>query len=320
MSGRWSWKSRVGAGALAGALCAAAGGTTAKPAQLAPPALDDVEQMCALLTSCDGIPVPQGMIPADFAKCVRAMGEELSKPSGIGFSLTIRECGLKANTCAQLRTCTLRGAKPDACTGRGQQGVAGYCDIDGRALSCFKDKILAVRDCPRGGEQCAVRSGEAYCALGPCPSDFQEGAPAICSGSGTRILRCEKGKLVSLDCAAFGLKCAATGGVAGCAADTPACTSAATSCDGNVAVGCHNGHEVRIDCAAGGMVCGQGPAVGACAMPAPEKGERCDPAAPARCDGATIKYCAAGKPRSFPCKAVSFNKCVADAKGVRCSS
>jgi hypothetical protein len=59
--------------------------------------------------------------------------------------------------------------------------------------------------------------------------------------------------------------------------------------------------------------------VGACAAPPPEK-EKCDPGAAAKCDGSSIKYCAAGKTRSYPCKAVSFNRCVADGKGVRCAS
>ncbi len=316
-----SWRGRLLAAsvATAGGLCLAAGG--ARPGDLKPPVLDDVEQMCALFASCEGVPIPAGMIPQDFPKCVRAMSEELAKPSAVGFSLTIRECGLRANTCAQLRTCALRGAKPDACVGRGGQGVAGFCDADGRALSCSKDKVLAVRDCPRGGEQCAVRSGEAYCALGPCPAEIQEGAAPVCSGSGTRILRCEKGKLVSLDCAAFGLKCVHADGAAACAPDTTVCTNGAASCDGEVAIGCHHGHQVRIDCAAGGLVCGGAASVpvGACAMPAPEKGEKCDPAAPARCEGSTLKYCAAGRPRSYPCKAVGFNRCVSDAKGARCA-
>src|SRR5262249_5633394 len=155
--------------------------------------------------------------------CVRTMSDELARPSSVAFSLTIRECGLRANTCAQLRTCALRGAKPDACTGRGGQSVVGYCDIEGRALSCFHDRVQAVRDCPRGAEQCVVRDGEAYCALGPCPEGMREGAPATCSATGTRILRCEKGRLVSLDCSAFGLKCAMSDGVAGCTPDTAAC-------------------------------------------------------------------------------------------------
>jgi hypothetical protein len=302
-----------------------AGRTAQKAPSYAPPVLDDVEQMCALLVSCDGLPLPPTMIPSDFAKCVRTMGEELSRPSGIGFSLTVRECGLRANTCAQLRTCALRGAKTDACAGRGGQSIIGYCDIDGRALSCFRDKVLAVRDCPRGGEQCAVRGGEAYCTLGPCPPEMTEGAAPTCSANGTRILRCEKGKLVSLDCTAFGLKCAIAEGVAGCTTDGPACTSGATRCDGSAAVGCHHGHEVRVDCAASGMTCGGPPgsvAVGACAVaPSREREkEKCDPNAPAKCDGAAIKYCVAGKARTYPCKAVSFNRCVSDAKGARCAS
>jgi hypothetical protein len=276
--------------------------------------------MCALLTSCDGLPLPQHLVPQDFAKCVRAMGDDLTKPSSVAYSLTIRECGLGATTCTDLRRCALRGAKADACVGRGGEGVADYCDAEGRALSCLHDKVVAVRDCPRGGEQCAVRGGEAYCALGSCPPEILEGAPPVCSASGTRVLRCQRGRLVSLDCGAFGLKCAVAGGVPGCASDTAACSSSAVRCEGAVAVGCHQGHEVRIDCRAAGLTCSPSAApraVGACATP--ESADACDPAAPARCDGASIKYCSAGRPRSVSCKAQGFTRCINDSRGIRCA-
>jgi hypothetical protein len=300
-----------------------------------PPVVEDVEHMCALLTSCDGLPIPPNIIPPDFATCVRQMTTEMASPSAVAFSLLLRECGLSANSCTELRTCALRGAKPDTCTGRGKQTVAGFCDVDGRAMSCFHDHIQAVRDCPRGGEQCAVRQGEALCTLGACPDAVKEGAPPVCSASGTRILRCEHGQLVSLDCTAFGLVCGSSAGagnggavVPTCVPPTPACTPATKRCDGNVSVSCYGGHEVKVDCGAAGLECappntaGQAPMstspVGACFSSVPAA-SACDPQSAARCDGATIRYCDLGKPRAYLCKSLGFSRCgAATGGGVRC--
>ncbi len=287
-----------------------------------PPLVDDVEQMCALLSSCDGLPIPSSLLPHDFAGCVKAMQNDMTSPAAVNFSLTLRECGLRANSCNMLRTCALRGAKSDVCVGRGKTSPAGYCDSDGRAVSCFHEKVLAVRDCPRGGEQCAVREGESLCTLGACPADVKEGAPAQCSASGKRILKCEKGRLSSLDCAAFGLKCGTQpDGTPGCTTQGKACVQGSKRCDGNVAVGCFNGHETRVDCSAAGLTCNGAPgatAIGACYAPVPDSG-KCDASAAPSCNGATISYCADGKSRSYFCKAMGFNKCVKDTHGVRCA-
>jgi hypothetical protein len=285
--------------------------------RVVPPVIDDVEQVCALLTSCDRLPIPAGIVPGDFAACVKMLAGQLASPSAIAYSLLIRECGLRANSCSELRTCGLRGASPEACTGRGKDAVAGYCDIDGRALRCWHEKVVGVRDCPRGGEQCSVREGQAACSLGPCPKEVPEGAPATCSASGTRILKCEHGVLTSLDCSAFGLICSAGAGEAACASPTAACSGDARRCEGEVAVSCLAGHEVRVDCAAGGLACGgSGKSVGACTAPA--AGPACDPAAAARCEGATIRYCDAGRPRAYLCKSLGFSRCISDANGARC--
>lgn len=303
----------------------AASTATASPdtTTVTPPVIDDVEQMCALLTSCDGLPLPPQFLPHDFAGCVKQMHADMTAPSAVNFSLTLRECGLRANSCSALRTCAMRGAKVDTCVGRGKTSSAGFCDSDGRAISCFHEKVAAVRDCPRGGEQCAVREGEALCTLGACPADVKEGAPATCSASGKRILRCEKGRLASLDCAAFGLRCAVQAdGTPGCATQGKACAPGSKRCEGNVAVGCFNGHETRVDCSASNLQCNATPGatqVGACYAPAPDSG-KCDGSSGPSCNGATITYCSDGKSRSYFCKAMGFSKCVKDAKGVRCAS
>jgi hypothetical protein len=287
-----------------------------------PPDLDDVEHMCALLTGCDKLPLPPNLIPPDFASCVKRFTDEMTSAGGLMSSLTIRECGLQANSCAGLRACALRGANPEACSGRGRQGFVGFCDVDGRALTCWHDQIVAIRDCGRGGETCIVQGGDAKCTLGPCPSDVKEGDKPRCSQSGTHLLHCEKGKLASLDCAAFGLKCATdSGGTSACATQGNVCTGTAKHCDGNTAVGCFNGHEVRVDCAAAGLVCNPTPGgtpVGACVAP-PQPIGGCDPSAAAKCDGANVRYCIAGKPRSHFCKATGFNKCDSSHNGPRCA-
>jgi hypothetical protein len=231
---------------------------------------------------------------------------------------------LQANSCSSLRACALHGANAEVCAGRGKSGLVGTCDVDGRAITCWHEQAIAVRDCTRGGEQCYVQAGtgNALCSLGPCPGTIKEGDKPVCSASGTHKLQCEKGgKLASLDCAAFGLKCqVGSDGVAGCSTSGPPCTGNAKHCDGNTAVGCFNGHEVRVDCAAAGLTCNTQPGgqpVGVCATPPPPLGG-CDPNERARCDGASIKYCYAGRPRSYFCKALGFNKCD-NHNGVRCT-
>jgi len=295
--------------------------THAQRGEVVPPDLDDVEHMCALLTSCDHLPIPPGMIPSDFTACVKKFTEEMSSVAAINFSLTMRECGLQSNSCSTLRACALHGAAPNACAGRGKQGVVGFCDVDGRALTCWNGQVLAVRDCLRGGEQCIVVGGQATCTLGPCPSEIKEGDQPRCSASGTHILHCEKGKLASLDCAAFGLRCSTSSdGTAGCATNLPACASGAKWCDGTTAVGCLNGHQVRVDCGEAGLQCNPSPGgttVGSCVATPPPVGA-CDPGERPRCDGANIKYCYAGKPRSYFCKALGFDKCTSGRSGVRC--
>ncbi len=335
----------LGLGLLLTLICAAAGTTVVAPAEGAgpggadggaalssfvahaqrgevePPDIDDVEHMCALLTSCDKLALPSGWIPPDFQSCVKKFTEDLTSPSAVNFSLTIRECGLQSNSCAALRSCALHGASPDSCQGRGHAGVVGFCDVDGRALSCWHDQVLSVVDCGRGNEQCIVAGGDSKCVLGPCPGNIKDGDKPVCANDGAHKLQCEKGKLVSRDCGVFGLKCT-TGadGAAACATSSPACTGNSKRCDGNTAVGCFNGHEVRVDCAAAGLSCNSTPGstpVGACVSTPPANG--CDPSTPAKCDGASIKHCYGGKPRAYFCKALGFNKCDSSGKGVRCA-
>lgn len=294
----------------------------AQRGEVEPPEVAQVERMCALLTSCDNLPIPPSLVPEDFAACVKKMSDEMASPTAVNFSLTLRECGLQSDSCSALRACAMHGASTSACAGRGKQAVVGFCDVDGRALTCWHDQPLAVRDCPRGGEQCLVVGGQATCTLGPCPATIAEGDKPRCSASGTHILHCEKGKLASLDCAAFGLKCAVAGdGSAGCATGGPACAGSAVRCEGNVAAGCTNGHEVRVDCATAGLACSQaagaGSPVGACVQ-APPAGGGCDPNDKPKCEDGSIRYCAAGRPRSYPCKAAGFGRCDASKGATRC--
>lgn len=305
----------------------AGGGRTHVGGHVVPADLEDVEHMCALLTACDKLPLPSGLVPHDFVGCTRALHAELASPSAVTFSLTLRECGLRASSCGELRSCALRGAKVDVCAGRGKAGPVDMCDGDGRAITCNAERVTLVRDCPRGGEQCVVSDGHAVCALGSCE---KEAAPA-CSASGTRVLECKKGKLLSLDCGAFGLRCTPSPDGPKCATPAASCQEGSTRCEGSTAVGCFRGHEVRVDCGARGLACGAGTdapggaqsAIGACALPAVRATDAgppaCDPAAPPRCDGATLRWCAWGQPRAYLCKSVGLQRCVSDDKGARCA-
>ncbi|MDB4943140.1 MAG: hypothetical protein JWP97_2674 [Labilithrix sp.] len=310
--------SRTGAADDAGATVVPPGGTAvprpaaAPPAHVTPVDLEDVEHMCALLTSCERLPLPAGLVPKDFVACTKALYAELASPAAASFSLTLRDCGLRASSCGELRTCALRGASADACKGRGKVGPVDLCDAEGRAVTCSQERVALVRDCPRGGEQCAVRDGKAVCALGPCETE----AASSCSPSGTRVVECKKGKLLSLDCGAFGLRCAPSAEGPQCATQGAPCTEDAQRCDGATSIACWHRHEVRVDCGARGLVCasgqaaGGGPAmavVGACAV---AKAGACDPAAPGTCDGATLRYCAFGQPRAYLCKSVGLSRCV----------
>jgi len=102
--------------------------------RVVPPALDDVEHMCALLTGCDRLPLPSGLVPRDFVSCVRSTYEELASGKAVTYSLTLKECGLKASSCGELRTCALRGAKAETCTGRGKAGAVVFVDHPAEAL------------------------------------------------------------------------------------------------------------------------------------------------------------------------------------------
>ena len=303
-----------------------------------PADLEDVEHMCALLTACEKLPLPSGIVPHDFVGCTRTLYAELASPAAVAFSLTLRDCGLRASSCGELRSCALRGAKVDVCAGRGKAGPVDMCDGDGRAITCTNERVSLVRDCPRGGEQCVVREGHAVCALGSCE---KETAPA-CSVSGTRVLECKKGKLLSLDCGAFGLQCASSADGPKCATQGVTCREGSTRCDGPNAVGCWHCHEVRVDCGARGLGCGVASgagdgggrasssplSVGACAVIAPPArpagtdagaAAPCDPSAAPRCDGASLRWCAWGQPRSYLCKSVGLQRCVSDEKGARCA-
>jgi len=279
---------------------------------LRPADADDVEHMCALLTGCDHLPLPSGLVPKDFAVCVRVMAQELASERALELSLLIKECGLGASSCAQLRSCALRGVRPDACAGRAKSGAADHCDADGRAVSCAREQVTLVRDCPRAGEQCSVVEGSAHCGLGTCSAD----APRSCSPSGTKIIECRQGRLLSTDCSLFGMRCEPLAQGPACVPRSPGCTEGESRCEADIAVACHRAHEVRVDCGAAGLVCGgAGVPVGACRTK--------DPAAcvegPGRCEGGNIRYCVAGRARSYNCRALGLSRCLPTRDGARCA-
>src|SRR4051794_15114024 len=81
----------VGRALAAGSAAAAAraAGNAGPPPQVrvVPADLEDVEHMCALLTACDKLPLPAGLVPHDFVGCTRALHAELASPAAVTFSL-----------------------------------------------------------------------------------------------------------------------------------------------------------------------------------------------------------------------------------------
>jgi hypothetical protein len=295
-----------------------------------PPSLDDAEAFCALVLACRDVPM---FPPApDFAGCVRAVMDQLSVPSALNASLSIRECGLSATSCKTLRACALKGVDPKICDGVAttSEGPIGKCDLDARAVTCFRGKVLGVRNCGLADELCVVKNGKADCALaGACPA----GAKDEWTCAGSRMVKCQDGKFLSIDCKVLNLGCNTFTDdkgktQAGCAPQsTTACKGDKTSCKGDLAIGCNNGREVRVACGEAGMTCSD-PAkpgertVGVCEVPAPPAGKACDPKKfESKCDGSSIVHCVAGQVRNLPCKAIGATKCVTDkGTGPRCTA
>lgn len=285
-----------------------------------PPSIEDIEEMCALLLGCPDVPLTAPK--QDFGECVQYFWSSLSSPEAIKFSIPLRECGMQSDSCKELRECALRGAAQDACKGRGKDKAVGFCDNDDRAITCYKEKVVQVRNCPKYGEQCSAREGNATCTLGNCPSDVPSDGSPVCSTNGQKIFSCDKGKLVSLDCTAFGLSCIKDDGKPSCAvASTPKCTKGSAKCDGDDHVGCISGHEVKVQCGKSGLKCTSTPdksTIGACTSP-PLDGGTCTPGSPSKCSGANIEYCVGGKTRSYFCKGLGFSKCAGKAGQVSCA-
>ena len=287
-----------------------------------PPAVEDVEEMCAFLIGCPDIPLP---VPRqDVGECVQHFIHGMTSPEAVKFSLPLRECGLQANSCKELRECAQRGVQPSICKDRGADKPISFCDTEGRVVNCYKGKLMQVRDCPRYGEQCAARDGSAACVLGSCPAEVPSDGTPVCSANGQKVFQCDRGKLVSLDCTAFGLACVKDPeGKPACAPpSTTACaTKGTTRCEGEDAIGCVGGHEVHVQCGKSGMKCAEKPGkdtYGVCAAPAADGGS-CTPDSPSKCNGSTVQYCLAGAQRSFFCKGLGFDKCLGGPGKVHCA-
>lgn len=293
-----------------------------------PPSVDDAEAFCALALACQDVafypPAP------DFSGCVQALMDELTIPSAINASLAIRDCGLSATSCKRLRACALKGANPADCAGVAMTSAKpiGKCDLDGRAITCWKGKVLGVRDCSLGDEICSVNDGQADCALaGGCPAS----AKADWTCASTRMVKCQNNNFVSVDCKVMNLACvsgtdASGKAVVGCAPPGGvACKGDKVTCSGTSAIGCVYGKEVKVACGDQGMTCGDplkptDQSVGVCEMPV--SGTPCDPKKfTSSCKGSAIEYCSHGMVRSFQCKAIGATKCVLDkGTGPRCTA
>lgn len=306
--------------------------TKAGVGQVLPPSIDDAEAFCAMALACRDVPV---FPPApDFAGCVKSLMEQLSSPAALNASVTIRECGLSSTSCKNLRTCMLKGVDPKICDNFAMTSDSpiGKCDVDARAVTCWRGKVLGVRNCGVADELCVVKGGKADCALaGPCPANAKD--DWTCAGS--RMVKCQDSKFLSIDCKVLNLTCNAFNdsngkSAVGCAPPTLGTCKATNSwtCNGKMAMGCVNGKEVKVDCGESGMTCGdpKNPtdrSVGACELPANTDPKlQCDPKKfDAKCEGANMVYCAAGQIRKYPCKSIGATKCVSDkGTGPRCTA
>ena len=288
-----------------------------------PPSVDDAEAFCALALGCKDVPlVPPAQ---DFPGCVRALLDQLSSPAALNASVAIRECGLNATSCSRLRQCALKGAAPNICEGVALESKEpiGKCDLEARAVTCWRGKVLGVRNCGLADELCVVKEGRAECALpGPCPP----GAKAEWTCAGTRMVKCQESRFLSVDCRVLNLACTdsvdTTGRhQVGCAPSmAPTCKDSKIACKEANAVGCVLGKTVSVECGDQGMTCAdpsKAPGyrtAGACEMPQGQPA--CDPSTfPAKCDGSSIRYCSFGTVRSYPCKSTGATRCATD-KGI----
>jgi hypothetical protein len=215
------------------------------------------------------------------------LGHELS--SRVPCLLAAKDCpGVLACLAAPLSLACANG-DDDATVGCSGD-VAWYCD-DGRRVA---------HDCAEWGLRCQQKtSSYPDCAqVQPCAG------PTALACQGDVATACFIGHglpdwtLLSLDCAAVGLKCdvsparigrdASPGGLCGGAG--PACNeySTAPHCEGDHVVRCEHGQERRWDCAFSGLHClgdvgSGGEAIG------------CSPVAdcfsPRTCEGDTLAYC-----------------------------
>jgi hypothetical protein len=297
--------------------------------QVLPPSIEDAEAFCALALACKDVPM---FPPApDLPSCVHDLMTQLSTPAALNASLAIRQCGLTATSCASLRKCALKGAESKVCDGVALESKEpiGKCDIGGHAVTCWRGKVLGVRDCELADELCVAKEGKAECALpGACPA----GTKNEWSCAGTRMVKCQDGKFLSIDCKVLNLTCQsapdATGKtVATCAPPTGASCKPTDkwSCSGTSAVGCVGGKEVKVSCGDQAMTCVD-PAkavgertVGACEAASVDK--PCDPKkSPPKCNGSAIEYCLNGAPRTFQCKSIGAAKCTQEkGSGPRCA-
>ena len=303
--------------------------------------------MCALLTACERLPLPSGHRPAR----LRGLHADALRRArvALGGLVLAHAARLRASRELVRRAPFVRAAR---CEGRRLHGprqgrTRGHVRRRrSRHHVQQRARVTLVRDCPRGGEQCVVREGHAVCALGSCE---KETAPA-CSPSGTRVLECKKGKLLSLDCGAFGLQCTSSCGraeVRDAGRDLPRGSDALRRLDRGRMLAWSRGAR-RLRCARArlrrrqrrqrrvgvvGAVGASAPSpssssVGACAVIAPParpagttpaRRPRAIRPRPPRCDGASLRWCAWGQPRSYLCKSVGLQRCVSDDKGARCA-
>jgi hypothetical protein len=193
------------------------------------------------------------------------------------------------------------------CETRCEDGLLEGCDDSLHFTQCCGSLGM---QCSADGDACVPDAGAAACT-----SDHE----ATCVDG--HPLTCLNGHLTpGADCAAWGLECGISplSGEAACVGSGPACSEGSASsyslpfenglgCSGDTLRICAGGQEHELDCAsmAAGFSCQEAGGTFFCGL-----ASECAPSVKDEsCDGATLRFCHAGKLEAVDCTALGFTGC-----------
>ena len=292
--------------------------------EVVPPDLDDVEHMCALLTSCDKLPIPPSLIPPDFA----VVREEDDRRADLAPAASTSRSRCASAGCSRTRARACAPARCTAPTPTPAPAAASRASSASATSTAARSpagttRSLAVRDCPRGGEQCLVATARRRAPSGRARRRRRRRQAALLRvGDAPAALREGQAREPRLRGLRPQVRHRRPTGPPACATAGPPCAGSAKRCEGE-----HRGRLLQRPRGARRLRRRRAdvhrrrragrPSARACRRRRPSAGAIPDQAP--RCDGANIKYCVAGKPRSHFCKAMGFNKCDSSHNGPHCA-